>query len=66
MAIYIFKNNKNLHFIKDPVNDLEVVRDLPNVLPVELLDSPMLGSPLHSGGLCILDLREPSDDHYWL
>jgi len=51
IAIYTFNNNKNLHFIKDLLNNYEVAEDLPVVMPIELLDSPLLGSPLRNGGL---------------
>jgi hypothetical protein len=51
MAIYTFNNNKNLHFIKDLINSYETARDLPVVPSVELLNSPLLGSPLRIGGL---------------
>jgi hypothetical protein len=48
------------------INGLEVAWNLLDAPSVELLDLLLLGSPLHSGGLHILDLREPCDDHCWL
>jgi hypothetical protein len=73
-VIYTFNNNKNLHFIKDLINSYETTWDLPDVPSIELLNSPLLGSPLRNGSLGS-PLRDGSlrslalwehDGHYWI
>jgi hypothetical protein len=47
-------------------NDLEKTMGLFVVPLVALLDSPLLGSPMHDEGMHVMVLRGSSDGRFWL